>query len=365
LEESVTDCVSRAAAHGGLLHDELASLGLLDDEILDVSVNVNPYGPSAGMRGAIAGAAPHRYPDPTAAPVRHAIARWIDVDPARIVVGNGAVDLLWGLARSTLGSGDAVMIVEPAFSEMRNAATRRGARIVEHRLRPETDFSLDLGALHAHAAEARPRLLYVCSPSNPVGRFTPIEGIVDLAERHPETLVVADLSFLSLSAHRSEATKARCERVVWVRSLTKDHALAGLRVGFAVAPLDLARRLEDDRPPWAVNAPAQAAAIFACTADEQRFVSETRRRLLDDCARLTAAVRSIGLRAHPSDTIFALIDLGPRIDATELRARMLRRHRILVRDATSFGLPHHVRLAARAAEDTARVVRALREEIAS
>jgi histidinol-phosphate/aromatic aminotransferase/cobyric acid decarboxylase-like protein len=361
----VVDAVMRLVAHGGLLHDELASLGLVDDDVLDVSVNVNPYGPSAAMRAAIAAAAIHRYPDPTASPARLALARSLDVDPARVVVGNGAVDLLWSLARAYLGAGDGFMVVEPAFSEMRTAARRAGARIVEHRTTPETDFDLDLDKLDAHLAEVRPRVLYLCTPSNPVGRCTPIDAIAALAERHADTLVVADLSFLSLSARHAELASARSDRVVWVRSLTKDHALAGVRVGFALASSVVAARLEAERPPWSVNAPAQAAVVAACTDEAQRFVGESREHLLADRARLVDALRALDLRVHPSETIYALVSLGSRMSATALRARMLARHRVLVRDATSFGLPHHVRLGARPTADLARLVSALRQEISS
>ncbi|GAC1394833.1 MAG: histidinol-phosphate transaminase [Polyangiales bacterium] len=359
----MTERLPRPVAHGGLLHDELATLGLRGDDVLDVSVNVNPYGPSAAMRRAIVDAAIVRYPDPTATPARLALARSLDVDPACIVVGNGAVDLLWGLARVSLGAGDLAMIVEPAFSEMRTAAARRGARIVEHRTSPEADFHLDLARLDAHLAEVRPRLLYLCTPSNPVGRCTPIDEIAALAGRHRDTLVVADLSFLSLSARHAELARARSGRVVWVRSLTKDHALAGVRVGFVLAPVEIAAHLEADRPPWSVNAPAQAAAIATCELDERRFVDDSRARLLADRLHLEQALRALDLRVHPSETIYSLVDLGPRASATALRARLLQRHRVLVRDATSFGLPHHVRLGARRPADVARLVDALQQEL--
>ena len=359
----MANAAHHSLAHGGLLHDELESLGLRDEDVLDVSVNVNPYGPSKAMRCAIAGAPIHRYPDPTATPARLALARLLDVDPTRIVVGNGAVELLWGLARGYLRPGHSLMIVEPAFSEMRTAAVRVGACIVEHRTTPEADFHLDLEELDAHVAEVRPRLLYVCTPSNPVGRCTPIEAIAAIAARHRETLVVADLSFLSLSARHAEVAAARSGRVVWVRSLTKDHALAGLRVGFVLAPAEVATRLEAERPPWSVNALAQAAAIATCSDAAQRFVDDSRERLLGDRAHLVDSLRSLDVRVHSSDTIFTLVDLGPRASATALRGRLLARHRVLVRDATSFGLPHHVRLGARPPEDVARLVSALRQEL--
>lgn len=351
------------ALHGGLLHEELAGLGLAPEDVLDVSVNVNPYGPCRPVVDAIRAAHIDRYPDPTAAPARAALARWLDVPPARVVVGNGAVDLLWSLARRVVRPGDAVLVVEPAFSELRRAATQAGARIVEHRLLPEDDFVLDPAALGATLRAAKPRLAYLCTPANPSGAATPIEPIAQLAREHADTTFVVDLSFSSLSAQHRDDLVHVSERITWLRSLTKDFALAGLRVGFAVAPSELATSIELHRPPWSVNALAQAAAGAATTPEAQAFVVETRGRLLADRRRLERALRELGLSTHHSDTIYTLVDLGPARSATALRHALLARHAVLVRDATSFGLPHHVRLGARPPNQEARLLRALSAEL--
>jgi histidinol-phosphate/aromatic aminotransferase/cobyric acid decarboxylase-like protein len=315
------------------------------------------------VRRALARAPIHRYPDPYATAARRAFAAHAGVAADRLALGNGAVELMWTLARAVLAPGDCVLVVEPAFSEMRAAALRMGAHAVEHRTTPEADFAIDLAALDARVATLRPRLVYASSPSNPAGVCTPLAAIEDIARRHPASLFVVDLSFLSLSARHAEHGEPRDASIVWLRSLTKDHALAGLRVGAAVAPREIVVALDRERPPWSVNALAQAAVVAAISDEATRFVDDSRQRLLADRGALTGALGALDLRAHPSDTIYALVPLGPRIAATELRRRLLARHRILVRDATSFGLPHHVRVAARPAADRERFVAALREEL--
>ncbi len=344
--------------HGGLIASELDALRLAPSDVRDGSGDVNPSGPGAAVRDAIAGADLRRYPDPTATPARRALASWLDVAEARVVVGHGAVDLLWTLARGWLRAGDVVLTVEPTFSEMRAAASRVGARLEEFRTDPEGNFAVDLAALVGRGAALRPRLAYVCVPSNPVGRYTSPDALAELADRHGETLFVVDLSFLSLSTHHAETPWRSSERVVWLRSLTKDHALAGLRIGCAIAPPPIARRIEDERPPWSVNAPAQAAAIAITSGAAADFVATSRARLLDDCSRLAGALGRLGVRAYESDTVFVLVDLGASRSATTLRATLLRDHRVLVRDATSFGLPHHVRVGARPLADHERVLSA-------
>jgi histidinol-phosphate aminotransferase len=352
-----------AMRHGGLLDDELARLKLGHEEVLDVSVNVNPYGSFPLVIDAIRAASIERYPDPTATPARSALARWLAVPREQVVVGNGAVDLIWSLARCLVRAGDLVLVVEPAFSELRRAATQAGARVVEHRLEPERDFALDPAALDAALRALRPRLAYLSTPANPTGKTTPVELLVQLADDHPETTFVVDLSFSSLSEGHRDDTVHASGRIVWLRSLTKDLALAGLRVGFAVAPRPVALMIEASRPPWSVNALAQAAARAATTSEAQAFVAESRRRLFLDRAELELGLRQLGLRTHKSETIYTLVDLGPARQATALRDALLARHAVLVRDATSFGLPHHLRICACPSAQSTRLIQALAREL--
>lgn len=355
--------VALASKHGGLLEDELTRLGLRPEEVLDVSVNVNPYGCPSVVIEAIRAASIERYPDPTATPARAALSRWLDVPRERVVVGNGAVDLLWSLARCLVCPGDRVLVLEPAFSELRRAATYAGARVVEHRLEPGDDFALDPAALDAALRTHRPRLAYLCTPGNPTGKTIPTDFLVRLADEHPQTTFIVDLSFSSLGeGHRDDVVHAS-GRVVWLRSLTKDLALAGLRVGFAVAPRAIVTMIEGSRPPWSVNALAQAAARAATTPEAQAFVAESRARLLADRAELEFALREFGLRAHPSRTLYTLLYLGAERRATALREALLAQHAVLIRDATSFGLPHHVRLCARPREQLPRLLQALAREL--
>jgi histidinol-phosphate/aromatic aminotransferase/cobyric acid decarboxylase-like protein len=197
-----------------------------------------------------------------------------------------------------------------------------------------------------------------------VGRYTSLAVLADLARRHPEALFVVDISFLSLSSQHADAAWRASERVVWLKSLTKDHALAGLRIGCAIAPPFVVRRIEEERPPWSVNALAQAAATAIASEEANRFVATSRSRLLEDRVRLETALRRLGLRTHDSDTVFVLVDLGAGRSASDLRATLLRDHRVLVRDCTSFGLPHHVRIAARPAADLDRLVSAFTQVLA-
>src|SRR6185295_15578179 len=105
--------------HGGLRDAELAAHGLRASDVLDFSTNCNPYGPSPDMLAALAATEVSRYPDPSALHAREALAHALDVSPAQLALGNGAAELLWSLARALLEPGANVLVVEPAFCELR------------------------------------------------------------------------------------------------------------------------------------------------------------------------------------------------------------------------------------------------------
>jgi histidinol-phosphate aminotransferase len=343
--------------HGGLHEAELRALGASPDAVLDFSSSTNPYGPDPAVVRALQTARIDRYPDPTALLAREALARRCSVSPNQIVLGNGAAELLWSLARCLLAPGTAALIAEPTFSEFRRAASCAGAELGEWRSAPETAFAFDLEALSARAREQSPTAIYLCSPNTPTGGALPAQEIAAWAARHPASTVVLDQSFLSLSERWQDAEVPLPDNVVAVRSLTKDHGIPGVRLGYLIAPAELCQALEAARPAWSTSALAQAAALACCHSLE--FVRESRERLLHDRRGLAEELASLGIESLPSSVNFLLARV-PQV--ASLRARLLARHQILVRDCASFGLPGFLRLAARPAPDRARLLVALRAE---
>lgn len=347
------------AEHGGPRRDELRAAGIDPAALLDFSVNVNPYGPCAAVLRAIREAPVDRYPDPTALAAREALGRASAVPADHVVVGNGAADLLWTIARTFVRPAERALVVEPAFAELRRALQAGGAVIAEWRADAEHRFAIDGAAVARFAAELRPALVSVCTPCSPTGAWLSAAELCALAAAAPQATVVVDESFLALSDRADDAGVALPANVIRVRSLTKDHAIPGVRVGYALASPERAARLEAARPAWTTSALAEAAAVAA--SRQWAFVADSRRRLAADREALAGALRGLGLGPVPSVAPFLLVEVG---DASALRARLLARHGILVRDAGSFGLPRFVRLAARPAADVERLVAALRAELA-
>jgi histidinol-phosphate/aromatic aminotransferase/cobyric acid decarboxylase-like protein len=337
--------------HGGPDAAELHGLGLHADDVLDFSVNVNPYGAAPAMLAAIRGARLDRYPDARAAGARDALAQAWGVDRARIAIGNGAAELLWSLVGLLCRNGAPLVVVAPTFCEPALAAAAVGAPVRSFVTHPP-DFALDVAAL-ADAAEGA-GAVYLTWPQNPTGALLPLERIEALAHTLPKTTILLDEAFLPLSHGWALAARPLPDNVVRVRSLTKEHALPGLRVGALIAPASLCQALEQARPAWTVSAPALAAAEAA--AGLSGFVSEVRARWLADAEAQVAALRARGLRVLPSATVFHLVEVT---DGAAVRAALLAQHRILVRDCASFGLPGYIRVCGRDAPERQRLLSAL------
>jgi histidinol-phosphate/aromatic aminotransferase/cobyric acid decarboxylase-like protein len=343
--------------HGGAAARELAELGVDPAGALDFSVNVNPYGPCQSVVDAVRNADVHLYPDPAATAVREAIAAATGAPVEGVVFGSGATDLLWGLARVLLASGGRALVVEPAFSEFRAAAEALGAHPAAWRACPQDGLRVDLGEVARAAREVTAEVIYLCTPTTPAGVAVSLVEVVELAGRFPDTTVILDESFLSLSDQSGETSQPMPGNVVRLRSMTKEHALPGLRLGYALAPPALARALEANRPAWSTSSLAQAAALAALA--EGGFVAASRERLRHDRLATAAALSGLGVASIPSVAPYLAFQVA---DAAALRRRLLV-HGVVVRDCASLGLPGFVRVAARPAHERARLAAALAEEL--
>jgi len=325
-----------------------------DLDWIDFSSNVNPYGPSPRVWDAMCAVPIGRHPDPRATPLRNALAEMQNVGARQLIVGNGSVDLIYHLAVAFLRAGDRVLIVAPTFGEYAASVAIMGAESVEYRARSEDDFGIDVDALLDQAHACHPRFIFLCNPNNPTGRYLARAEIEKILPACPDTLLVLDEAFVRFVADAWDARELlRYDNSLILRSLTKDYALTGLRVGYAMASSAIVESLEKVLPPWSVNALAQAATI-AALRDEKHLrdslsaLARAKNDLVNDLTRL-------GLRVVPSVTHFFLVQVPSAAEFT----RQMRERKIVVRDGTSWGLSNFIRIATRTPEENARLVNAI------
>jgi histidinol-phosphate aminotransferase len=201
--------------------------------------------------------------------------------------------------------------------------------------------------------QVQPRLVFVCNPNNPTGALLAAERLAGWAAQHPHTLFVVDEAYHFFAPGFRSMLAVRAANILVVRSMTKDYALAGLRLGYAAGAGPVVTAISRVRPAWNVNAFAQAAGL-AALADET-YQQACLDALLAAKAVLLAGLEKSGLAPLPSAVHFFLVQVG---DAAAFRQALLRQG-ILVRDCASFGLPAYVRIATRRPEENARLLAAV------
>jgi histidinol-phosphate aminotransferase len=352
------------AVHGGPDYAELAALDLSPDEVIDFSANTNPCGPAPQVRAVLAGVPLDRYPDAQAIALRERLAQVHGMAPDHIIVGNGTAELIWLLGMAYLRRGDPVFIVGPTFGEYRAAAGLMEADVTEYRAPAADDFQPDGAAIEALIGRQQPRLTFLCNPNNPTGVYLAREAVEALAAACGEGLLVVDEAYRAFVAEpwpseplveRGPGLSPVQGNVVLLRSMTKDHALAGLRLGYALASPEVVAALKKVQPSWSVNAVAQAAGLAALS--DENHLQETLPQIAEAKAYLVEELTDLGLRVVPSAANFLLVEVG---DGQTLRRRLLS-HGVVVRDCASFGLPEYVRIAARQLEECRRLIKTLHQ----
>ncbi len=352
--------------HGGVSDGELRGLGLDPARIIDFSVNTNPLGPSPRVRDAILAADVARYPDAAASSLRSTLAQRLNIPPQSVLVGNGSTEILWLAAQAYLGPGDSAVVAGPTFGEYQHAAAVAGASVCEVRASAGAGFVLNPGELDRAVNQTRARMVFICTPNNPTGVVTPGAALSDLAARHPDTLLVVDEAYLPFAGGNpaglegSVLTAGLPPNLLVLRSLTKDCAIPGLRLGFAVAAAPVVAAIAALQPTWSVNALAQAAGLAALHDTEHWCRSVA--ALAEAKAYLAAALAGLRLTVHPTAANFLLVRAAAGVNGfvsgRELRLALLH-ERCCVRDCASFGLPEYVRIGLRTLPECRQLVAAL------
>ena len=315
-----------AATHGGS-----APSGMLD-----LSASIAPLGPSAAAVAAAARACIAAYPNATAEPLVHAAAAELGVDAARVAPGAGAADLLLRAVLAHVSPGEAVMIVTPCFGEYRRVVGAAGATVVEHRLQGP-GFGLDAAALARQAQRAGAVAGLVATPANPTGVAAGADAIRELVQAAPATRWIVDEAFVGLADDRRSA--AGGDAVV-VRSLTKELALPGLRVGVADAPPASAEAMRALAPPWCVSAPALTAATAGLADTAHR--AATREAVARGRAGLEAVLDAAAVERTPAAANW--VCFRPPAGTASCRAALWAEG-IVVRDCEDLGLAGWLRMA--------------------
>ena len=343
------------AVHGGIDYREVARLRLSPDEVLDFSVCTNPCGPPLGVAGAIGRAAIERYPDSQSGELRAALASGLHVPEENIIVGSGSSEIIRLAALAYFGAGDTVIVPQPTYGDYEVACRLADAVVFREPRARGPALRLSIPELVRLIKTTRPRGVFLCNPNNPTGEYFGRAQVEAVLEAAPDALVVLDEAYAAFTKKAwSPVPLLEGGNLVVLRSMTKDYALAGVRLGYALSKIDIIGVLRRVQPPWSVNAMAQQAGLAALRSGP--YLASCRDEVTRAKTWLMRALRGLGFRPLPSAANYFLVEVG---DAARFR-RALVKHGILVRDCTSFGLPAHVRIGVRTLPECRRLIEAVK-----
>lgn len=341
--------------------------------LIELGSNENPYGPSARAKEAIL-ATIHdsfRYSDPLGGDLKRALAAKHGVDVSSILLGNGSHELLMQFAQVFAGPGVDVVASQFGFAVYAIAAQCAGATLQVAPCNAD-DHAMPRGHdLDAIAAAITPatRLVYLANPNNPTGTWYGADAFAAFMVKVPaDVVVVVDEAYAEFVDAPECASalmlQAAYPNLVVTRTFSKAYALAGLRVGFAIAHPGLIAVMERVRESFNVNSAGLAAAEAAL--GDVEHLDWVVARNAEQRGALATALRARGLTVFPSQTNFLLTQFaepGDNARVAKIEAALCETG-VVLRPMVGYGLGHCLRITVGNADENRRLLAALDEVLA-
>lgn len=310
-------------------------------EVAKLASNENPLGPSPAAIQAIqnAAASVNRYPDGDASALKHRLSETLSLSPANILLGNGSNELIEFVAHALLEPGDNIVVSQYCFAIYPLVAQLFGAEAITA---PAFDYGSDVAAM-IEAVNPATKALFIANPNNPTGTLADAEAIEELIDRVPSrVLVVIDEAYVEYLDHPQDLLpkirKNRPPNLLLMRTFSKIHGLAGLRLGYGLGAETLIRALEKIRQPFNVNALAQTAAL--ASLNDGAHVEKSRRHNRREREKLQEFCQAQRLPHIPSFANFVLLRVG---DGQKTYQSLLKKG-VIVRPMNAYGLPEWLRI---------------------
>jgi histidinol-phosphate aminotransferase len=342
---------------------------LAGPEPIRLDSNESPYGPAprvvAAVRGAVEGM--HKYPDDRALELRHHLAGKHGLEADQLLISPGSTALLGVIARTMLEPGLKAITSERSFVVYSSATRAAGGELIETSMRND---GFDLEAILA-AIDEQTRVIFVANPNNPTGSFLDAKQLDEFLAKVPShVMVVLDEAYYDYAHFFAQARKVEYPRsfdyvrevrnVVVLRTFSKAHGLAGVRVGYGVGPAGLMGHFANVQDVYAVSAVAQTAALAAL--EEEGHVRSAVEKNAEQAAWMEKELQQLHFRVLPTWANFLYVDVGQDAEAL---ADQLRADGILVRPLADWGAPSAVRMTVGTSEQNHRLLTALRKVVTS
>ena len=337
------------------------------DDIVRFDLNTAPAAPELAQR-VMAGGRFHtslsEYPPADYRRLVEAAAARYGVGTDEIVVGAGADEILDVIGKTFLAEASRAVIPIPTYAMFRVITEQRGAAaVLVPRLGAGEGYALDLPAVRAAARDAA--LVWLCSPNNPTAQAEPDGAIQALlgqieadatADGRPVPIVVLDEAYAEFAGRSLADLRFQHPNLITIRTASKAYAMAGLRVGFAIARPELVARMNPIRPPGSVSTVSVTVVTEALL--DPTLAAANVDRVAAERTRLSAALTDAGWAVGPSTTNFVLVGLGSTDRAAAAAEALLRRGLVPRTFPETHPLADHLRLTVRSADENDRLIEA-------
>ncbi len=341
---------------GRPIEEVARELGLEPGSIIKLASNENPLGPSrravAAMRNALGKA--HLYPDGSAFHLKQKLATHLGVTTSNLVLGNGSNEVLEMVGHAMLRPGTGAVVSQYCFAVYPIVTALSGAALT---VVPARNHGHDLDAMLA-AIRDDTRVVFVANPNNPTGTTASpaqLESFVQAVPSH--VLIVLDEAYIEFLDGALDLLPGIRDgsrpNLLLVRTFSKIHGLAGIRLGYGIGHPDLIAQLEKVREPFNVNAVAQAGAVAAL--DDQSHAARTRKNNQRGLKLYSKTLKKLGLEYVPSTANFVLVRVGDGLKVFS----GLQKLGVITRPMAGYQLPEWIRISIGTSEENERCLAAL------
>ncbi len=324
--------------------------------VIKLASNENPYPPSPKVISAIHKAARevNRYPDGGCFVLRQALAKHLKVNENQLIFGNGSDEIIVLAVKAFVAKGDEVVIARPSFLIYEIACRLAGAKIHEV---PLKNFCYDLEGIKSKLSK-NTKIVFIGNPDNPAGTYINTKQTEDFMKAvSPETLVFFDEAYFEY-VHAKDYPDTlqlmkKYPNIITTRTFSKMYGLAGLRVGYGVASLEIIDILNRLREPFNVNSLAQVAAVAALA--DKNYYQKIAKEVEVQRKYIYKGLKTLGLKHEVSHTNFILIKVA---HASEISKGLLKKG-VIIRDMTVWGLSDYIRVSIGTASENKRLIKTL------
>jgi|Deesub1362A_J573_1020465.scaffolds.fasta_scaffold00105_13 histidinol-phosphate aminotransferase len=348
----------------GKSKEEIAEeYGLKIEDIIKLASNENPLGPPPLAIKALTESIWEvaTYPEEDAGELRSEIARYLGLKKENIIAGNGSDEILDLVTKIFLEKGDQAIIPVPTFSMYASLVKIYSGQPIFVQL--DKNFNFNTEKIVESISE-KTKLIFICSPNNPTGTKIPDEGLLRILEE--DVIVILDEAYVEFSDISNIDKIKEYENLIVCRTFSKAFGLAGLRVGYGVAPKQIIDLMLRIKTPFSVNLLAQKAAIASLKDKKHlentiRLIKEQRKFLISNLSKIPK------IKVYPSYGNFVLVDVKETGKNSKKVADALLKRGIIIRDCSSFyGMDdHHIRVSIGKPEENKKFLEALKEVIST